>query len=201
MARLRRIEGNATAERLLDVTLDLIDERGSSRGVNLREIAKRAGCAHTNAYNYFYNLEELFWYALARLLKRMELYMVEKVGLVYDSDQYFENFILSQIDFSFEHPGWYRFIWLEHISGSPPRVVMRYWEKITADFVLVIFALSRKRLTQKQCETVAQIIRGYIHGEICSMLSGKMYHGDRDRIQAKIIVNAQTLLKALIAYF
>jgi AcrR family transcriptional regulator len=201
MVRLRRIEGNAMAERLLDCTLDLIDERGSSRGVNLREIAKRAGCAHTNAYNYFYNLEELFWYALARLLKRMERYMVEKVGIVYDSDQYFEKFILSQIDFAFEHPGWYRFIWLEHISGSPPRVVTRYWEKISADFVLVIFALSRKKLSQQQSECVAQIIRGYIHGEICSMLSGKMHQGERDRMQSKIIENAQTLLKALSAYF
>jgi AcrR family transcriptional regulator len=201
MARLRRIEGNATAERLIDVTLDLIDERGSSRGVNLREIAKRAGCAHTNAYNYFNSLEELFWYALAWLLKRMERYMVEKVGLVYDSDQYFEKFILSQIDFAFEHPGWYRFIWLEHISGSPPRVVMRYWEKIQADFVLVIFALSRKKLSQTQCVSVAQIIRGYIHGEVCSMLSGKKYKGERVQLQRNIIENAQTLLQALIAYF
>ncbi len=201
MAKLRRIEGNATAERLLDVTLELIDERGSSRGVNLRQIAKKAGCAHTNAYNYFTSLQELFWYALARLLKRMERYMVEKVGLVYDSDQYFERFIKSEIDFAFEHPGWYRFIWLEHISGSPPRVVMRYWEKIQADFVLVIFALSRKKLSQKQCESVARIIRGYIHGEICSMLSGKKYQGDRIHEQAAIISNAQTLLKALIVHF
>ena len=201
MAKLRRIEGNATAERLLDVALELIHERGSSRGVNLRQIAKRAGCAHTNAYNYFTSLQELFWYALARLLKRMERYMVEKVGLVYDSDQYFERFIRSEIDFAFEHPGWYRFIWLEHISGSPPRVVMRYWEKIQADFVLVIFVLSRKRLSQKQCESVARIIRGYIHGEVCSLLSGKKSRGNRAREQASIISNAQTLLHALIVYF
>jgi len=200
MAQLRRIEGNPTAERLLEVTLELIDERGSSRGVNLRQIAKRAGCAHTNAYNYFTSLQELFWYALARLLKRMEKYMVEKVGLVYDSNQYFERFILSEIDFAFEHPGWYRFIWLENISGSPPRLVMRYWEKIQADFMLVIFALSRKRLSQKQCETVARIIRGYIHGEVCSLLSGKK-HGGRSHEQAAIISNAQTLLQALIMYF
>jgi AcrR family transcriptional regulator len=201
MPKLRRIEGNATAERLLDVTLELIDKRGSSRGVNLREIAKRAGCAHTNAYNYFYNLEELFWYALARLLKRMEKYMVEKVGLVYDSNQYFEKFILGQIDFAFEHPGWYRFIWLEHISGSPPRVVMQYWEKLQADFILVIFALSKKRLSQAQSESVAEIIRGYIHGEICSLLSGKNYRSDREHIQSRIIKNAETMLEALISFY
>ena len=65
-----------TADRFIDETLELIAEKGGSQEVNLREIARRIGCAHTNAYNYFVSFDELLWAAFRRGLKRYGEYLV-----------------------------------------------------------------------------------------------------------------------------
>ena len=46
-------------ELIVETALALINEEGSSSKVNLREIARRLGCAHTNIYNYYPSLDEL----------------------------------------------------------------------------------------------------------------------------------------------
>ena len=48
---------NLTRDKFILETLALIREKGGSKNVNLREISKRVGCAHTNAYNYFDGFE------------------------------------------------------------------------------------------------------------------------------------------------
>jgi len=189
-----------TPDLLLDLTLEMIDEHQSSKGVNLREIAKRAGCAHTNIYNYFKNLEELIWHALAKAYKLLGQYTIKKIGPEYNPSQFFVKLIESQIDFALEHPGLHRFMWLEPAPGSPPKSVMKYWNKFLQDFVLMIFALSDKKLSQNQCESIAEIILGYIHGEIPNLLQ-IIKKGRENNRREKIKKNAQTLLYSLIDYY
>ena len=123
---LRKLHPNPTSERLIEITVNLIDENGGLQGVNLRKIAKLAGCAHTNVYNYFQNFEGLLWAALERILKRWLQYTEEQEQGSPDlePDTFLARAIASQLDFALEHSGWYRFIWLEPLSGSPPPEVM-----------------------------------------------------------------------------
>ena len=55
----RRKSSGTSAEQIVDHALALIAEKGTSRDVNLREISRRVGCAHTNIYNYFASLQDL----------------------------------------------------------------------------------------------------------------------------------------------
>lgn len=51
--------------------LELLDEEHTPRSVNLRQISRRIGCAHTNAYNYFDSFESLLWHSLAEIIQKM----------------------------------------------------------------------------------------------------------------------------------
>ena len=50
---------NLTREGIIEATMALIDEKGSSSNVNFREIARALGCAHTSLYNLFPSYSEL----------------------------------------------------------------------------------------------------------------------------------------------
>jgi AcrR family transcriptional regulator len=114
---------NATARRLVELTLALIERRGGLRDVNLREVARHAKCSHANVYNYFDSFADLLWatldLAIARLIAHTEAAMRARPR----SREVFRVFIESQIDFALEHPGIYRFIWLDTLSGVPPAYV------------------------------------------------------------------------------
>ena len=62
-------QSNKTADKFIEETLKLIVEKNGSKNVNLREISKRIGCAHTNAYNYFNGFQGLMWATYERALK------------------------------------------------------------------------------------------------------------------------------------
>ena len=98
-----------TAERYVETTLELIAERGSSAEVNLREISRRIGCAHTNAYNYFESREDLLWHALRRVV---ELYCDAVSAGLNDGlsgHAYFRQVFGNMIEWSVENPGLHRF--------------------------------------------------------------------------------------------
>jgi AcrR family transcriptional regulator len=44
----KKLEPNEMTNRLIEATLQLIEENGGLNNVNLRQIARRANCAHTN---------------------------------------------------------------------------------------------------------------------------------------------------------
>ena len=194
---LRKLEPNPTSERLIEITLQLIDENDGLRGVNLRQIARLAGCAHTNVYNYFQNFEGLLWAALERVLKRWVQYTEERKQGSPDlePETFLANFTASQIDFALEHSGWYRFIWLEPLSGSPPPQVMEVLQNMQADFLEILSTLSGNTLDHEYMDRVATIIHGYLHGEICKVINGRASR--REKYRSNIITNTQTLLKLL----
>ena len=51
------------SQQFVDVTQAPIAEPGGARGVILREISRRVGCAQTNARNRFASLDEFVWVA------------------------------------------------------------------------------------------------------------------------------------------
>ena len=194
---LRKLHPNPTSERLIEITVNLIDENGGLQGVNLRKIAKLAGCAHTNVYNYFQNFEGLLWAALERILERWLQYTEEQEQGSPDlePDTFLARVIASQLDFALEHSGWYRFIWLEPLSGSPPPEVMEILQKMQINFIDMLKSLSIGTHDHEHMERVSTIIHGYLHGEICKVINGRASR--REKYRSNIIVNTQTLLKLL----
>ena len=82
-----------TADRFVDTTLELIAEQGGSQGVNLREVARRIGCAHTNVYNYFDSYDDLLWSAFRRVLDDYAACWADELDESLAHDEYLRRLI------------------------------------------------------------------------------------------------------------
>ena len=58
MPKVKRGRAN-TEQKLIDVALDLIRQRGVLSGLNLKEVAEAAGVNRGNIYHYFGSRQEL----------------------------------------------------------------------------------------------------------------------------------------------
>jgi AcrR family transcriptional regulator len=76
----RRRSRAETEQKLIDVALDLIRDKGVLAGLNLREVAEGAGVNRGNIYHYFGSRQELLRAAISRRFKAL-------VGTVATSNQ------------------------------------------------------------------------------------------------------------------
>lgn len=185
-----------TADRMVDVTLELIAEHGGCRGVNLRQVARRVGCAHTNVYNYFSAFDELLWAAMLRALERMSQFTAARLAAPPADAGRLEAFVTSQVDFAMEHPGWYRFIWLEALPDPPPEVA-RSLQQSAGQYLAALFAGGPEDLDLPRKEHVAYVVHGYLHGEICKLIQNRFVFLDSQTHRRRIIANALSLFALL----
>lgn len=203
-AKLKRkhLEENKTHDELIGITLDLIDKKGSSKNVNLREIAKLYGCAHTNIYNYFDNYEDLLWSAMERVLDRMvknteswvEPERIEEEG-------YLSKFVEAHIDFGINHPGWYHFIWLDQFKKTASsKKTIKVLEKLEARFYEIVYAAADRRLSRKEASEAGVVIHGYLHGEICKLIAKRYLNISEKAYRERIKVNVNKLIESFVNF-
>jgi AcrR family transcriptional regulator len=156
----------------INTVLEMLQEGKALRNLNLRQIAKRIGCAHTNAYNYFTSYEQLLWYAQGEALRRL----IHLCGGDFDelNKRYVlieeRNIIEAFIKFALAHPSWYRLIWSEPIKGScPPEV------SSLAATPLEMMSDWLHRSSEEQSDHIRNggILLSFIHGELSLITSGR----------------------------
>jgi AcrR family transcriptional regulator len=195
---VRKRHTKPTTERILEKTLQFIDEQDGFQKLHLRKIARLAECAPTTIYRHFHNRENLTWAALACILHRWEQYTRERVPLDVEPEMSFTRFVASQIDFAWEHSGWYQFLWLKPLSGMPPVVVMEHVQNLYASFLGLLITWSGNRLDQPDAQQVGDILYGYLHGKICHLIHGRTVLPDKETIQAAILAKMSTLFTLLV---
>lgn len=195
---LRKLETNATAERILDVTVRLIDEKNGLHQVNLRQIAQVAGCAHTNVYNYFENFEGLLWAAFARILDLWWRYVQDHFHADLPESERLLDFTAAHIDFALEHAGWYRCIWLDPLFGKAPSEIMTRLHSLRNQFIDLMMQASGKPLTVEQANQFEVVLHGYLHGEICKLVTGRISGSHQQAYRTQILSNVQHLFQLLI---
>ncbi len=99
---------------ILDAAFHLLKESGDISSLNLRKTARLAGCAHTNVYNYFPNLEALKWAMLEQALHMLEKFIFD----VSEKQNDIIKVISRYIDFAFLHPELYKLIWITNLSSE-----------------------------------------------------------------------------------
>lgn len=196
---LRKLEINPTAERLIETTVALIDRQGGLQNVNLRKIAQLSGCTHTNVYNYFHNFEELLWTAFERILDTWRAYIAEQCAPDLAPEEAYADFIAHQVDFAMEHPGWYRFIWLDPFFETPPPHIFERFHFLRAAFLDLIMKASASQLTSEHAEQIEEILHSYCHGDLCKLISGRVSAPDWEQHKQRIILRCRELLKLLTA--
>lgn len=186
-----------TREQFIHGVLELLERGVGLREINLRRIARLVGCAHTNAYNYFASLQELFWYALDEALHRMVAYSEHARDPGAPAAP--EPFLASHVQFAIDHPGLYRFIWLDSLSGEPPADV--------AEYLAVPGLLFRQALAQAAGLPTAQpavvrgvrMVHGYLHGELCSYVARRLPADDSAALKHELVANTMLLFGELVS--
>lgn len=121
---IKTLRTGETADRFVQATLELIEEQGGSQTVNLREVARRVGIAHTNVYHYFDGFPGLMWEAMRHAV----VIYGEELSRDLRDDMapldYFHKFIENMIAFPQEHAGLHRFIGSDPIQGDFPQDIL-----------------------------------------------------------------------------
>ena len=185
-----------TSERLVDETLTLIADRGGSRDVNLREVSRRVGCAHTNAYNYFASFGALLWEAFRRVLGEYGTFLTRDLDDSLAPEDYLRRIVTNLATFPLEHPGWYRFI------GSDPLDM----ERIPADvlgtvthmkqWLFDVFGACTPEVPDDVARDAANVVLAYIDGETFNLINGRAVPGED--IGGRVVGNAMRLIKVLV---
>ncbi|WP_291578853.1 TetR/AcrR family transcriptional regulator [Clostridium sp. UBA6640] len=194
---MRNDKKRVSKEIILETTLNLIDKTEGTKDVTLRDIAKKVGCAHTNLYNYFSSLDEIFWEALGQVLLIMMDYSSNGLSNEKDDEEKFFLILSNLIDFSMEHPGWYRFIWLESIGGNPSSEVNKILNKPGEGFSDFI-KMSNKNISNERANSIGNILHSYLHGELCKWINNRSFINTREETKAIILSNLKYLYKLLV---
>jgi AcrR family transcriptional regulator len=184
-------------ETILRITLHLIEEKGGIKNVTLRDIAKKIECAHTNLYNYFTSLDELFWESLGEVLIIMMNYT--DLGLKSNTNPEENIYLLlsNLIDFSMDHPGWYRLIWLDSIGGTPSIEVIKILHKPGEEFCAELIKAGNN-ISKEKANSISDILHCYLHGELCKWINKRSFIDSREEIKIKILSNLKYMYRSLI---
>lgn len=185
-----------TAERFVEVTLSLIVEKGGSLDVNLRQVARGVGCAHTNVYNYYADFQDLLWEAFRRAL------IVYGEYITYDLDdslppmEYFRRVISNLATFPQDNPGLYRFIGSDPINlDEIPADIMDTVVSMKVWLFEVVKVLCGPEISADTAEEIANIILAYIDGETFNIINGRTVPGED--VPGRIMTNALRLFTLL----
>lgn len=168
---------NITKEQIVETALELMRNKTDFRGLNLREIARTLGCAHTNLYNYFPSYNDLLWEIhvilmeifMEMLTKRLETANTAELRLAY----FFESFV----DMYMDNKGWFRLAWQEYIGDERPEQDIEATEatnKMLNKHICEIWKeLSGEYPDADATKRVLHNTHCYIVGEISNYLSGR----------------------------
>jgi AcrR family transcriptional regulator len=166
-----------TREQIISTALDLMRNKNELRTVNMREIARTLGCAHTNIYNYFSSYTELLWDTHTALLEHSMNILRERLSDATTAEMELRYFFDTFIQVYFDNKGWFRLAWLEYIGDARPqsntdmtvnvhlelnRYITTIWEEMTSSV--------------PDSATVNRVIHNthcYIIGEISNYISGR----------------------------
>lgn len=164
-------------EQIIEMTLELLRNRSEVQSLNLREIARALGCAHTNLYNYFPSYPQLLWEAHAACVERMS----EQIGAVAAAalaPKYrLQAFFYAVVRVYLENTGWFRLAWLEYLKEPRPesnelavtaareqmnRAVAQIWQEMTG-----------LPAAPGKLEETVHFVHCYLIGEISNYISGR----------------------------
>ena len=184
MSKQKKLE-SAGKEAFIDAVLSLPDEGTGLREINLRKAARRVGCAHTNAYDYFTSYEELLWWSLRGAL--------EQLTAPVNPDK--DDLVEAYVDFALKHPAWYRLIWVEPLTGDPPPEVAAFLPVPSRQYTRWLERISGA-LSGEDLELRGRILHAYLHGELAAITAGRV-PGDREEMKKRVMSGASLLFRLL----
>ena len=183
-----------SAQRYIDETVALIAERGGSADVNLREVSRRLGCAHTNVYNYFASFDDLLWSAFRAVLEDYGAYLRHDLEDALASDVYLRRLITNLVVYPQRNPGLYRFIGSDPLRSDIPGdilgKVVEMKQRLYADFRACVPGTD-PAVADEACD----IVYAYIDGETFNLINERVVPGED--VGGRVVANAVRLFTLL----
>lgn len=195
-APAKRLPGR---ERIVAATLDLIVRNGGCRGVNLRQIAARARCAHTNAYNYFDSLEDLFWAALHQVLDTHFSDTEKALAAPAATSNPLRTLLENHVSFAQRNPGLYRLFWFEPLAGKPPAAVLQRFDQMRQIWVRILGERLKALRSRTDPTWAGHIVHGYLHGEVSKLIGRHAFVPQSADDRTRIIDNTLALVDLVAA--
>lgn len=181
-------------QEVLDLVVGMLDELRGSRELNLREIARRLGCAHTSLYNHFPSFEGLLADAasLAILRMRSELLPPDDSTPMPERLAAFAGRLFDYVE---RHQGLYVFLWLESRPGDQ---ASRFGGNSRPEslFEPALVGFLGKKRTTLEIRDIAALLHSYFHGEATKFVCGATNDSPRV-VRERIQRNTRRILEAL----
>ncbi|HCJ56381.1 MAG TPA: TetR/AcrR family transcriptional regulator [Clostridiaceae bacterium] len=183
-----------TKEQIIETALDLLKDKSDIRSVNLREIARVLGCAHTNLYNYFPSFNDLLWEAHMEI----ENQFIKKIALelesVQDDKLKFYQFYFSLSELYLDHKGWFRLAWLDYIDDARPEQDKITTEKAVKTMVEILesiwLGIYPNAPARERIHSVLHDVHCYIVGEVSNFINGRGLIQDSEMLKRHIAETA-----------
>ncbi|MDR0286492.1 MAG: TetR/AcrR family transcriptional regulator [Clostridiales bacterium] len=190
---------NITREQIVETALELMKNKSDLRGINMREIARTLGCAHTNIYNYFPSYNDLLWEAHAALQELFMSIFTQKLSTANSCEMQLTYFFEAFIDIYLSNKGWFWLAWHEHIDDERPKRDVETTKKANEELNRYISSiwkeLSGSYPDADHVRIVLHNTHCYIVGEISNYLLGRGLIDDEAELKAYIAHEAALMFK------
>lgn len=168
---------NITKQQIVETALELMRDKKDLRGLNLREVARTLGCAHTNLYNYFPSYSDLLWETHATLQEMFMEMLIEKLETASNAELKLNYFFRTFVDMYLNNKGWFRLAWHEYIGDERPQRDIEVTERTNKElnrYISEIWKeLSGEYPDAEQARRILHNAHCYIVGEISNYLLGR----------------------------
>lgn len=186
-ATMSPTEEKGMKEKILDVAVSVIDESGGGLGVNLREVARRAGCSAQNVYNYFTGLDGLLNAAMTRIVEHFHNAMTH--GNPESPEEYVRRFV----EYALDYPGRFNFYYFERLAFVPSAETLSFANRTGQDIH------SRTAAGENRGDIAAEYAGTYALGALVPWVTERKKPTDRAETAGMIVRDTMALIKAVTA--
>ena len=188
-----------TKEQIIETALELMRNKDDLRRLNLREIARTLGCAHTNLYNYFPSYNDLLWETHIALLGIFIDILIKKVETINTAELRLSYFFGTFVDMYLDNKGWFRLAWHEYLGEERPEQDIKVTEKtneaLTKQLSDIWEQLTGKCPDAKKIKSVLHNVHCYIIGEISNHILGRGLIENESELKTHIKSEAVNMFK------
>lgn len=190
---------NITKEQIVETALELMRNKNDLRGLNLREIARTLGCAHTNLYNYFPSYNDLLWETHATLQEIFMDMLYKKLDAANTAEMRLAYFFEAFVDTYMDNKGWFRLAWHESVGGERPRRDVEATETTNKTLNKRISEIWKELYGEyPHIDTTKRVLHNihcYIVGEISNYILGRGLIANETELRAYITHEAICMFK------
>lgn len=189
-------------EQIIDEALNLIKDNEDIRSINMRQIARNLGCAHTNIYNYFDSFENLLYEAHISLLKIASDSVHGKMLQTDSHSLKLQYFFSEFVDFYLNNKGWFRLAWVETIGSSIPKnnelATIQTVNDFADNLIDIWEHIHNTRPSKKKMKYALHNVHCYIHGEISIYIANRSLITEQNTFKKYVVEQSVKILRLLL---